>query len=102
MKLFDRYNIVDERDLQQAALSLSTYFRKQSVTLTVTLGELMGESSGTANRQEVESSEELVEPASRIEPQTCGLRIRGAAFFPLPDYSPSTQTSAKKHKEPSE
>ena len=44
--VFDRYNIVDERDLEQAARSLSVYFEKQTVTLTVTLAELQGESRG--------------------------------------------------------
>jgi hypothetical protein len=72
--VFDRYNIVDERDLEQAARSLSTYFEKQTVTLTVTLAELKGESNGVANCEQVESSGEFVEPASGIEPQTCGLR----------------------------
>jgi len=44
--VFDRYNIVDERDLEQAARSLSDYFAQQTVTLAVTLAELRGESSG--------------------------------------------------------
>ncbi len=35
--VFDRYNIVDERDLERAAQSLSAYFDQQKVTLTVTL-----------------------------------------------------------------
>ena len=74
--VFDRYNIVDERDLERAARSLSAYFEQQTVTLAVTLAELRNESSSIANRNPVESSEESVEPAIRIERTTCGLRNR--------------------------
>ena len=72
--VFARYNIVNERDLEQAARSLSAYFEQQTITLAVTLAELKGESSGVANRQQVESSIRFLEPASGIEPPTCGLR----------------------------
>ena len=74
--VFDRYNIVDERDLERAARSLSAYFEQQTVTLAVTLAELRNESSSIANRNPVESSEKSVEPAIRIERTTCGLRNR--------------------------
>jgi integrase len=40
--VFDRYNIVDERDLERAARSLSAYFDQRKVTFTVTLGQLGG------------------------------------------------------------
>jgi len=74
--VFDRYNIVDERNLEHAARSLSAYFQRETVTLTGTLAELRGGISRIANRQQVESSEEFVEPAIRIERTTCGLRNR--------------------------
>ena len=47
--VFDRYNIVNERDLEQVARSLSAYFEQQ----TVTLAELTGERSCSANCQPV-------------------------------------------------
>lgn len=73
--VFDRYNIVNERDLEQAARSLTAYFENQAVTLA----ELRGESSGVANCQQVDSSGIFLEPASGIEPPTCGLRNRCSA-----------------------
>ncbi len=48
---------------------------------TLTLTELRGESSAVVNRQQVDSSGIFLEPASGIEPPTCGLRIR---VNPLP------------------
>ena len=85
--VFDRYNIIDERDLERAARSLSVYFEQQTVTLAVTLAELGVESSDIANRNPVESSEKSVEPAIRIERTTCGLRNR--CHHPTPAYSDS-------------
>ncbi len=73
--VFDRYNIVNERDLEQAARSLSAYFERQ----TVTLAELRGESRGSASRQPVDSSVEFVELARGIEPPTGGLQNRCSA-----------------------
>lgn len=53
--IFDRYNIVNEKDLEQAARSLSTYFEQQTVTLAGTLAELRGMSRSSVSCKEVES-----------------------------------------------
>ena len=66
--VFERYNIVNEKDLEQAARSLSAYFEQQTVTLAVTLAELRGESRGAVSRKEVELSAEVMELARGIEP----------------------------------
>ncbi len=68
--VFDWYNVVNERDLEQAARLLSAYFERQ----TVTLAELRGERSGSVSRQPVDSSVEVVELARGIEPPTGGLQ----------------------------
>jgi hypothetical protein len=73
--VFDRYNIVNEKDLEQAARSLSAYFEQQTVTLAVTLAELGSQRSDSVNREPVETSARYMEPAIRIERTTCGLRI---------------------------
>ncbi len=74
--VFDRYNIVNEGDLKAAARSLKDYFDQEKVTLSVTLAELDGQRSGSVNPEPVEPSEEMMEPASGLEPPTCGLRTR--------------------------
>ena len=74
--VFDRYNIVNEADLKEAAGRLTEYFEREKVTLTVTLAELEGKGSGCASREPAETSAELVELARGIEPPTCGLQNR--------------------------
>ena len=74
--VFDRYNIVNKKDLEQAARSLSAYFEQQ----TVTLAKLRGESSSAVSRKVVESSAEVLELARGIEPPTCGLQNRCSAI----------------------
>ena len=68
--VFDRYNIVNESDLEQAAKSLSAYFEREKVTLSVTLAELDRQRSGFVNREPVETSTRFMEPAIRIERTT--------------------------------
>ena len=59
---------MNEKDLEQAARSLSAYFEKQTVTIAVTVAELMEESSSSVSRKEVDSSAEFMELARGIEP----------------------------------
>jgi len=78
--VFDRYNIVDERDLERAAQSLSAYFDQQKVTLTVTLRQLEGGDGGTVKNQVLEKPEKGLELARGIEPPTCGLQNHCSAI----------------------
>ena len=74
--VFDRYNIVNETDLKVAAKALATYYEQEKVTLSVTLAGLNRQRYDSLNREPVEISAGFVEPATRIERATCGLRNR--------------------------
>ena len=78
--VFDRYNIVDERDLERAAQSLSAYFDQQKVTLTVTLRQLEGGDRGEVKTQVLEKAAERLELARGIEPPTGGLQNHCSAI----------------------
>ena len=73
--VFDRYNIINEADLKGAAKALATYYEQETVTLSVTLAELSKQESRVSNLEPLETWIGFVEPATRIERATCGLRI---------------------------
>jgi hypothetical protein len=70
--VFDRCNIVNEADLQAAAERLTAYFASARGRLTGTLADLLLEPSGEIRTQGTDSSDDFLEPASGIEPPTCG------------------------------
>ena len=74
--VFDRYNIVNEADLEMAAGRLQEYINREKVTLSVTLGELTGGTSGASTQEVTEMSEEELVPPIRIERTTNGLGNR--------------------------
>jgi len=80
--VFDRYNIVNEADLEKAARSLTEYFEREKakmVTLSVTPGEFNGQCSGEDDSELVGMSAGSMELARGIEPPTCGLQNRCSA-----------------------
>jgi len=80
--VFDRYNIVNEADLEKAAQSMTAYFEREKskmVTLPVTPAELNGQSSGEDDSELVGMSAGNMELARGIEPPTCGLQNRCSA-----------------------
>ena len=58
----------------EAPKALATYYEQEKVALSVTLAELSRQRSGVVNFEPVETSARFVEPATGIEPATCGLR----------------------------
>jgi len=75
--VFDRYNIVNEADLERAAQSMTSYFEREKakmVTLSVTPTEFNGQGSGDDDSELVGVSAGNVELARGIEPPTCGLQ----------------------------
>ena len=80
--VFDRYNIVNQADLERAARSLTEYFEREKskmVTLSVTLAKLNEQSSGEDDSELVGMSAGSMELARGIEPPTCGLQNRCSA-----------------------
>jgi integrase len=76
--VFDRYNIVNEADLERAARSLTAYFEQEKekmVTLSVTPMKVIDETRTDPEIELVGISGGYMEPATRIERATCGLRI---------------------------
>jgi hypothetical protein len=82
--VFDRYNIVNEADLERAARSLTSYFEREKakmVTLSVTPANLSARNRVEDDSELVGMSAGSMELARGIEPPTCGLQIsdRGVA-----------------------
>jgi integrase len=77
--VFDRYNIVNEADLQAAARRMDKYFEEEKGTLAGTLAELTPQPSVENDSELVGIAEGSVELARGIEPPTCGLQNRCSA-----------------------
>ena len=76
--VFDRYNIVNETDLERAAQSLTAYFEREKYRSTGTLAGTLAESTpqvaGEDESELVGIAESGLELARGIEPPTCGLQ----------------------------
>jgi hypothetical protein len=73
--VFDRYNIVNEADLELAAGRLQAYINQEKVTLAVTLSELCGSCAEGGTDEVIETMGESLVPPIRVERTTRGLGI---------------------------
>jgi hypothetical protein len=78
--VFDRYNIVNETDVQAAVERLTAHFEREKGTLTGTLAQLHMQQSEVSEAELVGIAEGGVELARGIEPPTCGLQNRCSAI----------------------
>ena len=72
--MFDRYNIVNEADLQAAAQRMDRYYEQARGTLTGTLAELTKPQTTEEDAELIGIVEGGMELARGIEPPTCGLQ----------------------------
>jgi len=84
---------VDDADLKGAAKQLKDHFDREKVTISVTLAELSTPQGDAAHPQPIETAGGFVEPATRIERATCGLRIPDQSNCTLSDLPLQQQDS---------